>query len=125
MKAPLLQICRWIVAVVISVAPIVAQNLPQPPPINVHSGAVPGNRSKFKGPSTVGWVYVHPRYCTVYGSGSTFTFIVYLLEGGSFSTTSQQFEQLIEPACQTGNYLAFYIYDTSGHWSQVWTYTFQ
>lgn len=103
-----------------------AQNMPTPPPtppVKIR-GSIHSNSSDRK-PSTIGWVYVHPNNCVIYYSGTTIYLGVYPVEGGFLYTASSQIQTLLEPACQTGNYVAFYFYDTLGHWNEVYTYTFK
>jgi hypothetical protein len=107
-----------------------AQSLPPAPQTridNLHAGNGAGLSSDqgIRQDWSVGWNYVHPQNCTLYYSGGYAYLIVYPKEGGYFWTTASAFQALIDPACQTGNWLAFYVYDDSGDWSQVWTYTFK
>jgi len=73
----------------------------------------------------VGWNYIHPEFCEMYYSGNSPYLIIYAKEGGYFYTTDHVFHTLISPACQTGNWLAFYVYNTNNNWSNVWTYTYK
>ena len=75
-------------------------------------------------PWIIGWNNVHPQNCTVYYYGGYAYEFIYV-SGGYFWTTDERFQQLIAPACQTGNLLGFYIYDYSNDWSQVWTFTYK
>ena len=93
--------------------------------LHVGNGAGLSTDEAIRAPWAVGWNYVHAAYCTTYYSGGYAYMFVYPKEGGYFWTTAPAFQQLIEPACQTGNWLAFYVYDTSNDWSQVWTYTYK
>jgi hypothetical protein len=106
-----------------------AQSLPATPSAtqleNLHAGNGAGLSSDgFRQPWSIGWNYVHPQYCTVYYSGG-YAYEVIYVSGGYFWTTDDRFQQLIAPACQTGNWLAFYVYDGNNDWSQVWTYTYK
>ena len=74
---------------------------------------------------SIGWNYIHPAYCELYYSGGYPYLFVYASEGGYFYTTDQAFQTVISPACQTGNWLAFYVYNSSNNWSNVWTYTYK
>jgi hypothetical protein len=73
-----------------------------------------------------GWNYNHPQYCVSYWDGTTTWLYVYVLEGGYWFTSNLYFQNVIAPACQTGNWLAFYVYDTNGNlWNRVQTYTYK
>jgi hypothetical protein len=95
----------------------------------------PGNRAELSadGMSTAGitpawsygWNYIHPQYCEEYYSGGYHYLYVYPKEGGSFSTTDTSYQALIYPACQTGNYLGFYVYDSYNDWSRVRAYSYK
>jgi hypothetical protein len=74
---------------------------------------------------STGWNYVHPQNCLVFNSGGYAYLYVYTKEGPYFYTTNSAFQAVIEPACQTGNWLAFYVYDSSNNWSEVYTYTYK
>lgn len=59
------------------------------------------------------------------GAGNIWLY-VYPVEGGVFATADPNFQNAIAPACQTGNWIAFFVTDaTTGAWSQVFTYTFK
>jgi hypothetical protein len=76
--------------------------------------------------AVAGWNYNHPQYCTVYWDGTTSWLYVYVLEGGYWFTSNLSFQNVIAPACQTGNLLAFYVYNLNGNlWNQVYTYTYK
>jgi len=70
----------------------------------------------------VGWYVVHPANCTSWFDGTYYWLYVYPSEGGYFFTANLQTQTAITPACQTGNLLAFYVYNTSGNWAQVQTF---
>ena len=72
---------------------------------------------------TVGWKFAHVSNCFFTFDGTNAVLYVYPSEGGYFSTTFAPYQALIAPACQTGNVMAFYVDDTSGDWSQLYTYT--
>jgi len=74
---------------------------------------------------SVGWNYVHLSNCYLFYSGGYPYLYMYPKEGGYFYTTNTVFQQLIAPACQTGNWIAFYVYDSSNDWSAVWTYDYK
>jgi hypothetical protein len=108
-----------------------AQRTPPAPQTNRFDNLHPGNGADLvrdegiRAPWSVGWNYVHAQYCTMYDIGGYTYLVVYPLEGGSFWTTSSKYQALIAPACQTGNWIAFYVYDNFNDWSQVWTYTYK
>jgi uncharacterized membrane protein len=111
-----------------------AQNKPQPPENAIQQLARPGNGASVAGsvsnggPSpqwVIGWNYVHATNCDMYNSGGYTFLIVYPQEGGYFYTIYPVYQNLIEPACQTGNWLAFHIFDYNNDWDQVWTYDYR
>jgi hypothetical protein len=69
---------------------------------------------------SLGWNTIHPKYCEVYKG---YLYVYY--SGGYFYTNNSVFQGLIYPACQTGNYLKFYVYDSSGHWNDVYAYPYK
>lgn len=71
-----------------------------------------------------GWNYIHATNCELFYSGG-YPYLYVYGNGYYFWTTSSAFQTLIEPACQTGNWLAFYVYNSSGAWSEVYTYTYK
>ena len=76
--------------------------------------------------AVVGWNYVYATNCHSFWDGSTTWLYVYPLEGGSWYTSNLYFQTIIAPACQTGNWLAFHVYNTNGNlWNQVYTYTYK
>src|ERR1700736_5037750 len=77
----------------------------------VANGAIP--------PVPVGWNYFHITYCeAVYSSGVWYLF-VFPAEGGSWFTSDPRFQGLLEPACQTGNWVGFYVFNPDGSYSNV------
>ena len=58
----------------------------------------------------IGWNYIHPQNCTTYYYGGYYFFVVYALEGGYVYTTDTNWQHTLAPACQTGNWVAFYMY---------------
>ena len=75
--------------------------------------------------AVVGWNYIHAVNCTVFSDGITSTLYVYAAEGSVWLTTNLSLQNVIAPACQTGNGLAFYVHNTSGNWNQVFTYLYK
>jgi hypothetical protein len=76
--------------------------------------------------AVLGWNYVHATNCTIYWDGANSWLYVYPQEGGFWYTANLSFQTTIAPACQTGNWIAFHVYDTNGNlFNQVWTYTFK
>ena len=75
--------------------------------------------------AVVGWNYVHAANCATYWDGATTWLYVYPQEGGVWLTADLSFQTTIAPACQTGNWLGFNVYDTSGNWNQVLTFTYR
>jgi hypothetical protein len=72
-----------------------------------------------------GWYYAHLAYCSVYFDGFTTWFYFFALEGGYLYTTHLASQNLLSPACQTGNKIAFYVFNTSGNWNQIYVYSFK
>jgi hypothetical protein len=75
-----------------------------------------------------GWNFVHPAYCWATFDAATETtwFYVITVEGGYWFTNNFFFQNMLAPACQTGNRIAFYIFDPIlVQWSQVITYPFK
>jgi hypothetical protein len=109
-----------------------AQSLPPAPQTakldNLHTGNGAGLSADdgIRPPSSsVGWYYVHPKNCKLFYSGGYPYLYVYTVEGYYFYTTSSAFQAVIDPACQTGNWLAFYVYDGNYDWSEIYTYTYK
>lgn len=74
---------------------------------------------------SVGWNYVHPTNCFLYNSGGYDYLFIYTKEGPYFWTTNFQYQTLIETDCQVGNWMAFYVYNSNGSWSEVYTYQYK
>jgi hypothetical protein len=72
-----------------------------------------------------GWNYVHATTCLSYWDGTNYWLYVFPAEGGSWFTGTPTHQYTIAPACQTGNWLAFYIYNANGNWDRVQTYTYR
>src|SRR5271157_3395157 len=107
-----------VLAVLVAVTAGGAQDrLRTPPTATSHIRA--GNVSSA---TSTGWIWFHVTNCTLYDSGvGVIELVVYPQEGGSFYTTVPVFQAILEPACQTGNLIALYVYDTSGDWNQIYT----
>jgi len=119
-----------VLAVISLITTADAQKAPQTPkvakpPITLH----PGNGSSGDGvdggrtPYSYGWNYVHATNCYMYDQGGYTYLFLYPQEGGQFWTASAPYQNLITAACQTGNWLAFYVYDSNGEWDAVYTYS--
>jgi hypothetical protein len=111
-----------------------AQSKPQAPENENQQIARPGNGASMAGSMSngglrpqwvTGWNYVHAAYCNMYDSGGYTFLVVYPQEGGYFYTIYARYQNVIEPACQTGNWIAFHVMDYSNDWDQVWTYTYK
>jgi hypothetical protein len=134
--SPLMRVTRFgliaVLAVTASLTFAQSQNQPAMPPAikmdNLHVGngaGVAKNDGVLPPSSYIGWYYVHPAYCKLfYSSGYPYLYI-YTAEGYYFYTTTGAFQTEVEPACQTGNWLAFYVYDYNFDWSQIQTYTYK
>ena len=129
---------RWTMIAALAVAGLAtaadAQNKPKIPETNPQVMVHPGNGASPSGgivngsPSpqwSIGWNFVHPTNCTMYDYGGYTYLVVYPKEGGYFYTVYSDYQNVIEPACQTGNYLGFYVYDSYSDWDQVYTYNYQ
>jgi hypothetical protein len=75
--------------------------------------------------AVVGWNFVHATTCLSYWDGANYWFYVFPAEGGSWVTGTPTNQYTIAPACQTGNWLAFYVYNVVGNWDRVQTYTYK
>ena len=91
----------------------------------VSNGASMSSAGDAVAPPVLGWNYVHATNCLGYTDGTTTWLYVYPQEGGSWFTSNPSFQNTIAPACQTGNWLAFYQVNSRGAWNQVFTYTFR
>ena len=69
-----------------------------------------------------GWHFVHPDYCETYYSGGYAYLVVYAKEGGYFYTTDYAYQNALYPACQTSNWVGFFVYNNSGNWQYLRTY---
>jgi hypothetical protein len=96
--------------------------------LTLHPGNGATNSSPGNGPSpqwSIGWNIVHAGYCNMYDyAGYTFL-VLYPVEGGAFWTVYPAYQNVIEPACQTGNAIAFHIFDYNNDWDQIWTFTYK
>jgi len=90
-----------------------------------HSGHSMTDSSSIVPDFVVGWNYVHPSNCASYYYGGFFYDVVHFQEGGYIYTSDVNFLQQLVGACQTGNWLAFYVYDAFGDWNETWTYTYR
>ena len=72
----------------------------------------------------IGWNWSHPENCFMYYSGGSAFLYVYFLEGGSIYTNDKNYQNLLVPACQTGNWIAFHVTDYNGDWDQLLSYTY-
>jgi hypothetical protein len=93
---------------------------------NADNGGILANASNgIVSPFVIGWNYVHIQNCTTYVTNSAFYLYAYAAEGPYFYTAQSEFKDLLMPACQSGNWVGFYVIDTAGDWNQVWTYTYR
>jgi hypothetical protein len=72
-----------------------------------------------------GWKYVHATNCSVYSDGSTAWLYVFPQEGGYLFTANPVHMITLAPACQAGNWIGIYVYDFSGNWNQILTYSYK
>jgi len=66
-----------------------------------------------------GWNYFHITYCEGVYSGGAWYLFVFPGEGGYWFTSDPRFQGLLEPACQTGNWVGFYVFNPDGSYSNV------
>ena len=90
-----------------------------------HSGRSMTDSSGIVPDFSVGWNYMHPQNCTSYYYNGVFYTVVYPREGGYIYTSDVNFLQQLAAACQTGNWLAIYFYDSFGDWDETDTYTYR
>jgi hypothetical protein len=76
-------------------------------------------------PQAIGWNFVHATTCLSYWDGTNYWLFIYPAEGGLWYTGTPTHQYTIAPACQTGNWLAFLVYNASGNWDRVQTYTYK
>lgn len=103
------------------------------PPTAKVQNAHPGNGSgqsllknnKLSPQFAMGWNYVHAANCNLYTDSGYNFLVIYPKEGGYFYTTDPTYQNLLSPACQSGNVIAVYFYDDSGDWNSLFTYTYQ
>ena len=90
-------------------------------------GGVSSTEARTSGTRLVsGWNFVHAANCVSYWDGSSYWLYIYPQEGGYFFTGNSPHQYTIAPACQTGYWLAFHVYNvTNGAWDQVQTYTYK
>jgi hypothetical protein len=67
----------------------------------------------------IGWNNVHATTCLSYWDGTNYWLYVYPSEGGYWYTSTPSHQYAIAPACQTGNWLSFYVYNSTGNWDRV------
>jgi hypothetical protein len=103
-----------------------APRLPDLSNLQAGNGGSLSTENGIREPLPIGWNYIHAANCEVFYSGGSPYFYVWDTGGGTyFYTTDTNFKQLISPACQTGNFLAFYVYDSSNHWNYVYSYNYK
>ena len=90
-------------------------------------GSQPANNASTSttGPTAqaivLGWNYVHAFACS--GVGGFFYFIAQ--EGSIWFTNDVNALIGLAPACQTGNIVAFHIFNSNGSWDQVYVWPFK
>ena len=74
----------------------------------------------------VGWNVVLSQNCQIYNpTSSTVEYRVYATNGAFFWSTNWQYQNVMEVSCQTGKWMAFYVFDgPTGAWSSIYTWTF-
>jgi len=73
-------------------------------------------------PNAIGWNSVHASNCYVESSG---TLYVYPSEGGWVSTNDPTFISILAPQCAKGNWFAYNVIDSAGHWNALYTYSYK
>jgi hypothetical protein len=73
----------------------------------------------------IGWNYIHPQNCAAYYYNGYYFLVVYSVEGGYIYSTDTNWQQVFTPACQAGNWIAFYVYDSALDWNELYTYTYK
>ena len=105
-----------------------APQAPKQLPSNLHPGNGSSTQETNDGLSpqyAPGWNYVLATNCELYDSDGYTYLVLYPEQGGSFWTTSAPYQNLLLAACQTGNWVGLYIYDSYGDWSALYTYDHQ
>lgn len=74
---------------------------------------------------TLGWNVVHASHCLTYYSGVYTWLYIYPSEGGIFYTNNLSLQAALHPQCSLGNYVAFYVVDSSGYWNQIYSYDYK
>ena len=76
--------------------------------------------------AVLGWNFTHAAFCLTYFDGLTTWFYVVAQDGGVWFTPNIGFAAAITPACQTGNLIAFNVFNLNGSlWNQVVAYPFK
>jgi len=73
----------------------------------------------------VGWIYFHATNCAAYYASGVYYLVIYPAEGGYWYTSDVNFQHFLNGACQTGNWVALYITDTSCDWDEAFTFDYQ
>ena len=74
---------------------------------------------------SIGWNNVHATNCQTYYDGSRDWYFLYPAEGGYFYTANSGLGNEMISQCALGNYIGFYVSDSSGTWNQVYTFAFK
>jgi hypothetical protein len=89
------------------------------------NGAVAAaNKDGISPQLSIGWNYVHASNCNIYNYAGYTYVVLYPEEGGYFWTTGSVAQNAILAACQTGNWIAFDVYDGYGDWDQIYTFSY-
>jgi hypothetical protein len=115
-----------VIAFLGSLAVAEAQSADQGSGFSSTVGSGVDSAAKIQTSNPLGWNYVHATNCSVFTDGTTTWYTLYPQEGGWWQTTNVGFQTAILSACQTGNWIAFYVTNTtSGNWNQLYTFTFK
>jgi hypothetical protein len=89
------------------------------------NGAVAAaNKDGISPQLSIGWNYVHASNCAMWNYGGYPYVVLYPEEGGYFYTTTPAYQNAILAACQTGNWIAFDVYDGYGDWDELYTFAY-
>lgn len=91
------------------------------------NGSVLGGSGLATGNSApLGWNYVHATSCQFYWDGATSWIYIFPKEGGYWFTAYPPWMNMLAPACQTGNWVGFYVTNAStGGWSTASAYSYK
>jgi len=90
------------------------------------SEVVSGGETGVTVAAGLGWNYVHATTCYISVDGSTTWLSVYPQEGGIWFTSNPVFQSALTPACQSGNWIGFNVFNLNGLlWNALITFTYK